>query len=220
MQPSQSDLFVRSAQQAITIAREFVGNQNLDAGPVTNVTYESAERLSNGLGERRDHGYWNVQFSEPDEVKTSSECVDHTGYTIIDSSRQVPGYVFIAVNDMTGSVLLVTGQTIAERKRVEEIRIFRSTPKSEADFPDLAGLEVDFEPLQLVPIEMARENHTLAVAFEDDAIRIVIPDDDRYETGEKMAFILNRRVIIDTADQHQIDAAIEYFYSKIINREN
>jgi hypothetical protein len=65
----------------------------------------------------------------------------------------------------------------------------------------------------MMPESVARENSVLAVSVSDNGIRVIVPDDARFDdTMEKLKFILNVPILADTSDRGAIDAAINFHY--------
>jgi hypothetical protein len=80
---------------------------------------------------------------------------------------------------------------------------------------NIDSLEIQPAALDMMPESVARENSVLAVSASAGSLRIIIPADPGYDaaaTLEKLQIVLDRPVIVDTADRERIDAAIDFHY--------
>lgn len=83
-----------------------------------------------------------------------------------------------------------------------------------AHIENIANLEIEDAAIDLMPETVAYEDSVLAVSVNQKTVRIIIPpEENRQETIEKVEFLLDKRVIVDTADREQLDAAVEFYYS-------
>lgn len=83
-----------------------------------------------------------------------------------------------------------------------------------AHIENFESLEIEEAAIDLLPESLARQHSILAVSVDRELLRIIVPlEENRRDTIEKVEWMLNRRVIVDTADREQINAAIEFYYS-------
>ncbi|MBL8869761.1 MAG: hypothetical protein JNK90_08195 [Planctomycetaceae bacterium] len=81
---------------------------------------------------------------------------------------------------------------------------------------DLDALIVERMALDAVPESIAIENCALAVSIDSNVLRIILPNDSNLPyTIEKLQFVLNRPIVVDTADRDQIVSAISRNYSSV-----
>ncbi len=77
-------------------------------------------------------------------------------------------------------------------------------------------IEIDDDALELIPESVARENSVIPVRLLlDGTLLLAAADADDVELAEKLRFILNRRVRLQTADRHAIGQAIDEHYGQI-----
>jgi len=78
---------------------------------------------------------------------------------------------------------------------------------------DLAVVEIETAALNALPESVARESCVLPVSIGDGTIHVIhAVDGDAGYTIEKLEFILNRSVTVDTASRHAIHAALDHHY--------
>ena len=83
-----------------------------------------------------------------------------------------------------------------------------------AHIENFESLEIEEAAIDLLPESLARQHSILAVSVDRELLRIIIPpEENRQDTIEKVEFLLDKRVIVDTADREQLDAAVEFYYS-------
>jgi biotin carboxyl carrier protein/serine/threonine protein kinase len=80
------------------------------------------------------------------------------------------------------------------------------------DFINLDEVNIPYDILELVPEEIARENATLPLSLEGDALKVLLSDPRDLETIEKLRFILNREILIAIAPRENILEAINRYY--------
>jgi len=83
------------------------------------------------------------------------------------------------------------------------------------DYVDLSEVTIPEAIIELVPESVARENVTLPLAEEEDALKVIVSDPYDIDTIEKLRFILNRRIEIALAPREKILEAINKYYSQI-----
>jgi type IV pilus assembly protein PilB len=83
------------------------------------------------------------------------------------------------------------------------------------DYVDLTEVTIPEAIIELVPESVARENVTLPLAEEEDALKVIVSDPYDIDTIEKLRFILNRRIEIALAPREKILEAINKYYSQI-----
>jgi type IV pilus assembly protein PilB len=83
------------------------------------------------------------------------------------------------------------------------------------DYVDLTEVTIPEAIIELVPESVARENATLPLAEEEDALKVIVSDPYDIDTIEKLRFILNRRIEIALAPREKILEAINKYYSQI-----
>ena len=83
------------------------------------------------------------------------------------------------------------------------------------DYVDLSEVTIPEAIIELVPESVARENTTLPLAEEEDALKVIVSDPYDIDTIEKLRFILNRRIEIALAPRDKITEAINKYYSQI-----
>jgi type IV pilus assembly protein PilB len=72
------------------------------------------------------------------------------------------------------------------------------------DYVDLTEVTIPEAIIELVPESVARENVTLPLAEEEDALKVIVSDPYDIDTIEKLRFILNRRIEIALAPREKI----------------
>jgi len=83
------------------------------------------------------------------------------------------------------------------------------------DFVNLDEVKIPAEIIELVPETIARENATLPLSLEGDALKVLLTDPLDVETIEKLRFILNRQIQISLAPRENILEAINRYYGQI-----
>jgi type IV pilus assembly protein PilB len=83
------------------------------------------------------------------------------------------------------------------------------------DFINLDEVKIPEDIIELVPETIARENATLPLSLEGDALKVLITDPLDVETIEKLRFILNRQIQIALAPRENILEAINRYYGQI-----
>ena len=82
------------------------------------------------------------------------------------------------------------------------------------DFINLAEIKIPESIVELVPETIARENITIPLSEEGDALRVILADPMDVETVEKLRFILNRQIQIALAPRSSILEAINRYYGQ------
>ena len=82
------------------------------------------------------------------------------------------------------------------------------------DFINLAEIKIPESIVELVPETIARENVTIPLSEEGDALRVILADPMDVETVEKLRFILNRQIQIALAPRSNILEAINRYYGQ------
>lgn len=77
----------------------------------------------------------------------------------------------------------------------------------------LESVPINAVALQLVPQSVAQEHCVLAIGFEGDALRLIVPTDFMAESGHIIRFILNREFIVDHADRSLLLSLIDHHYA-------
>jgi type IV pilus assembly protein PilB len=83
------------------------------------------------------------------------------------------------------------------------------------DFINLDEVKIPEDIIELVPETIARENATLPLSLEGDALKVLITVPLDVETIEKLRFILNRQIQIALAPRENILEAINRYYGQI-----
>jgi type IV pilus assembly protein PilB len=83
------------------------------------------------------------------------------------------------------------------------------------DFINLDEVKIPENIIELVPETIARENATLPLSLEGDALKVLLTDPLDVETIEKLRFILNRQIQIALAPRENILEAINRYYGQI-----
>ena len=83
------------------------------------------------------------------------------------------------------------------------------------DFVNLDEIKIPEDIIELVPETIARENATLPLSLEGDALKVLLTDPLDVETIEKLRFILNRQIQIALAPRENILEAINRYYGQI-----
>jgi len=82
------------------------------------------------------------------------------------------------------------------------------------DFINLSEIKIPESIVELVPETIARENVTIPLSEEGDALRVILADPMDVETVEKLRFILNRQIQIALAPRSNILEAINRYYGQ------
>ena len=82
------------------------------------------------------------------------------------------------------------------------------------DFVNLSEIKIPESIVELVPETIARENITIPLSEEGDALRVILADPMDVETIEKLRFILNRQIQIALAPRASILEAINRYYGQ------
>ena len=82
------------------------------------------------------------------------------------------------------------------------------------DFINLSEIKIPESIVELVPETIARENVTIPLSEEGDALRVILADPMDVETVEKLRFILNRQIQIALAPRSNILEAINRSYGQ------
>ena len=82
------------------------------------------------------------------------------------------------------------------------------------DFINLSEIKIPESIVELVPETIARENVTIPLSEEGDALRVILADPMDVETVEKLRFILNRQIQIALAPRSSILEAINRYYGQ------
>ncbi len=82
------------------------------------------------------------------------------------------------------------------------------------DFINLSEIKIPESIVELVPETIARENITIPLSEEGDALRVILADPMDVETVEKLRFILNRQIQIALAPRSSILEAINRYYGQ------
>ena len=69
------------------------------------------------------------------------------------------------------------------------------------DFINLDEVKIPEDIIELVPETIARENATLPLSLEGDALKVLLTDPLDVETIEKLRFILNRQIQLALASE-------------------
>jgi len=83
------------------------------------------------------------------------------------------------------------------------------------EYIDLDDVRIPERVIELVPETIARENATLPLSEDDDALKVVLSDPLDIETIEKLRFILNRKVQVALAPRENILESINRYYGQI-----
>lgn len=80
---------------------------------------------------------------------------------------------------------------------------------------DLDHITIEPAAIALMPKSMARDLPVLAVAIIDKTLHVILPTDaDQKLISDRLEFILNRKIEVDTTDRQQLEAAIERYYPR------
>ena len=82
------------------------------------------------------------------------------------------------------------------------------------DYVNLSEIKIPESVVELVPETIARENITIPLSEEGDALRVILADPMDMETVEKLRFILNRQIQIALAPRASILEAINRYYGQ------
>ena len=82
------------------------------------------------------------------------------------------------------------------------------------DYVNLSEIKIPESVVELVPETIARENITIPLSEEGDALRVILADPMDVETVEKLRFILNRQIQIALAPRASILEAINRYYGQ------
>ncbi|MBA63139.1 MAG: pilus assembly protein PilB [Planctomycetaceae bacterium] len=82
------------------------------------------------------------------------------------------------------------------------------------DYINLSEIKIPEAIIELVPETIARENITIPLSEEGDALRVILADPMDVETVEKLRFILNRQIQIALAPRSGILEAINRYYGQ------
>lgn len=82
------------------------------------------------------------------------------------------------------------------------------------DYVNLSEIKIPESIVELVPETIARENITIPLSEEGDALRVILADPMDVETVEKLRFILNRQIQIALAPRASILEAINRYYGQ------
>lgn len=82
------------------------------------------------------------------------------------------------------------------------------------DYIQLSEIKIPEAIIELVPETIARENITIPLSEEGDALRVLLADPMDVETVEKLRFILNRQIQIALAPRSSILEAINRYYGQ------
>ena len=82
------------------------------------------------------------------------------------------------------------------------------------DYVNLSEIKIPESVVELVPETVARENITIPLSEEGDALRVILADPMDVETVEKLRFILNRQIQIALAPRASILEAINRYYGQ------
>ena len=82
------------------------------------------------------------------------------------------------------------------------------------DYVNLSEIKIPESVVELVPETIARENITIPLGEEGDALRVILADPMDMETVEKLRFILNRQIQIALAPRASILEAINRYYGQ------
>jgi len=82
------------------------------------------------------------------------------------------------------------------------------------DYVNLSEIKIPEAVVELVPETIARENITIPLSEEGDALRVILADPMDVETIEKLRFILNRQIQIALAPRSSILEAINRYYGQ------
>ncbi len=82
------------------------------------------------------------------------------------------------------------------------------------DYVNLSEIKIPESVVELVPETIARENITIPLSEEEDALRVILADPMDVETVEKLRFILNRQIQIALAPRASILEAINRYYGQ------
>lgn len=83
------------------------------------------------------------------------------------------------------------------------------------EFYDLRDVPIPPAVVELVPESVARENHIIPLAEEDEALKVLVSDPNDIETIDKLQFILNRKINIALATKESIVEAINRNYGQM-----
>ncbi len=79
---------------------------------------------------------------------------------------------------------------------------------------DLANISVSKEIIATIPESVARENIVIPLRIDGDSLVIAIDDPMKFETIDKLRFLLNREIKCETADRAAILTAINSHYGR------
>lgn len=79
---------------------------------------------------------------------------------------------------------------------------------------DLSGITIPPDVIATIPESVARENIVIPLRFEGEALVIAIDDPMKFETIDKLRFLLNRDIKCDTAQKSDILTAINSHYGR------
>ncbi len=82
------------------------------------------------------------------------------------------------------------------------------------DYVNLSEIKIPESVVELVPETIARENITIPLSEEGDALRVILSDPMDVETVEKLRFILNRQIQIALAPRASILESINRYYGQ------
>ena len=82
------------------------------------------------------------------------------------------------------------------------------------DYVNLSEIKIPESVVELVPETIARENITIPLSEEGDALKVLLADPMDVETIEKLRFILNRQIQIALAPRSSILEAINRYYGQ------
>ena len=79
---------------------------------------------------------------------------------------------------------------------------------------DLRNIDIPKAVIELLPESVARENVVLPYSLEGSVLKIIISDPTRFDTIQKLTFILNKDIHLVLADEEQIREAINRHYGE------
>ncbi|MDM4018955.1 hypothetical protein [Roseiconus lacunae] len=77
----------------------------------------------------------------------------------------------------------------------------------------LDAVPVDPLALELVPQSVAEELCVLAIGFDGETLKLILPADFDAETGRTLRFILDRNFTADHADRSLLSTLIDHYYA-------
>ena len=80
------------------------------------------------------------------------------------------------------------------------------------EFVNLETMEIPRSVVELIPESVARENVVIALALDDEAIKVALSNAMDFEVLDKLRFVLNREVKVAVASKESIQAAINRHY--------